>query len=962
MFKVAKATKTPFNRQMGNIMDSTKQVVQLDADMIEAAIKQLAVCVVTSEAPAILTKTRKLDPKTGAIISEAGGHLVRGTAENIIFNSMKEFAQFLDSAKTNQALIAATHTGAHDSVRVYSTKEYEKAGKPANAITRTNDNFRRSSEHNGILTLDCDDKRLSKEQFLNAVRSVIPLDELAYVYTTSSSSWLYVNDELKDGVKGQRLYIAVDNASLIKEAGEALYDRLWLADHGKYEVSKSGALLDRCIIDKAMFDGGARLDFVGGSHCVEPVTQKRPPAEYNEGRLLVVEKELKPIPQTGAERSRLEAKKQLARAEKADEVKAAKSAYCEAKGLENLAKQGNVNPTAEQLEQAKSNVLKALEGDDLTGEFVITLAKDKKQITVAELLANPDKYDGVATLDPIEPEYHNYSAKGKLYLGDERPTLHSFAHGSKVYRLYKQSRFIMHVNGNTAETTNATLQLMRTLPTFYDMGGQLVSVRGGRVIPMNEHLLSYELGSIAQYYYEKTDKEGKVSRVNIDPPASVVKQVLSMSAKTGDSKTQRGLKALKAVITAPTITADNHIVYKRGYDEVTQLYLDTKEDIPRPATKPTATDVKAAHDLLMSIIDTFKLKDSLDKSVVLSAFLTAVIRPSIERAPIFCFSAPTQGSGKTYLAECLGILATGTAPSITPAIQGNEAEIQKTLLSMLMNNARVIVWDNIMGSFNSATMAAFVTASTYSGRVLGASEHIELPNKALTVFTGNNLALYGDLPRRCITAHIDTGSENPLNTVRDLGALGGMKPDQFIKANRLAVVNACITIVRSYLLSGAHLFTSGLTDNKVASFEEWDTLARQPVINLASSVNPELQDVKQSIDANMADDPEKALLAELLHLLNEWPQGKNFTSKQLYDYTFNGFDIDPRNALQDSLNGHSAELRDVLSELCKRDKKITSRAIGKQLAYRKERRAGGLYLTVRALPNNRGNQFSIVNT
>lgn len=942
-------------------MDSTKNKEHLDAGMIEAAIKQLAVCVVTSEAPAILTKTRKLDPKTGDIISEAGGFLVRGIAENILVRSMRELAQFIDGAKTNQALIAAHHVGAHASVRVYSTKEYEKAGKPANAITRTNDNFRRSSEHNGILILDCDDKTVTKEQFFNAVRAVIPLDELGYVYTTSSSSWLYVYNKLKDGVKGQRLYIAVDNASLIKEAGEALYDRLWLAGFGKYEVSKSGALLDRCIIDKAMFDGGARLDFVGGSHCIDPVTQKRPPAEYNEGRLLVIEKELKPIPQTGAERSRLEAKKQLARAEKSAEAKEAKSAYCEAKGLENLAKQGSVNPTTEQLEQAKSNVLKALEGDDLTGEFVITLAKDKKKITVAEILANPDKYDGEATLDPIEPEYHNYSAKGKLYLGDNNPTLHSFAHGSKVYKLYKQSRFIMHVNGNTAETTNATLQLMRTLPTFYDMGGQLVSVRGGRVIPMNEHLLSYELGSIAQYYYVKTDKEGKESRVNIDPPATVVKQVLSMSAKTGEGKTQRGLKPLEAVITAPTITTDNHVVYKRGYDVKTGLYLAIKDELAPPAANPTPQEVKTAYRALMDVIATFKLKNELDNSVVLSAFLSAVIRPAVETAPIFCFDAPTQGSGKTYLAECLGMLATGETPAMTPAIQGDEAEIKKTLLSMLVNNARVIVWDNIMGSFNSASLASFVTGKIFSGRVLGSTEQLELPNRAMLIFTGNNLSLYGDLPRRCITARIDTGEENPLNAQHDLTALGGLKPDVYIERNRQRLAMACITIIRAYLLSEAHQTKGGLTENKVPSFNDWDVLARQPILNLIKTgTAPQLQDIKESIDANMGNDPEKALLAELLELLSEWTKAGGFTSKQLYDYAFGYFDDDPRNALKDTISGHSADLRDVLQELCKRDKKITSRSLGSKLAYRKDRIANDLKLTVTELPHNRGNLFAVV--
>lgn len=936
---------------------------QINAELITEALLQIKACVVTSQTPPVLTKTRTLHPETGNIITEnhgnyPAGSVIKGYAENATFKSMKEFAAFLDSAKTNQALIAAQHAANMNPINLLSKAEHEKAGTPANAITRTKENFIRQPQEQGLLILDCDDKEITKAEFLAAIRQVIPqLDEIAHAYTTSSSSYLYVNGELVQGDKGKRLYIVIKDSSDTERAGAALFDRLWLVGHGQYETGAAGQFLNRGVIDAAMFKDSCRLDFISGSNCKAPVTQQRPPAEYNEGRPLDSWQELEDL--NKKELKELEAIQASAKAMLEGESAKKKAAYCERKGREHLAKQGNTAPTLEQLEQAKTNVLKALESSSLTGDFIITLAKDRRQVTIAEVLADPERYDQVETFDPLEPEYRNYSAVGKLFLMDGRPTLHTFAHGGKNYNLFKQSRFIQHVAGCTAETTNNTLQLMRLLPNYYDMGKQLVTIRGGHVVPMSEHLLSYELGSIAQYYTEKTDKDGKTTTYYIDPPIQVVRQILSMNGNAGNGNTQRALKPLKAVITAPTITADNHVIYKRGYDEKTQLYLSIKEDITPPAEDPTAEELRAAHDLIMAVIDTFKLKEDLDKSVVLSAFLTAVIRPAVDRAPIFCFSAPTQGSGKTYLAECLGILATGESPSITPAIQGNEAEIQKTLLSMLMNNARVIVWDNIMGSFNSATMAAFVTASTYSGRVLGASEHIELPNKALTLFTGNNLALYGDLPRRCITAHIDTGNENPLNTVRDLSALGGMKPAPYIKANRLALVMACITIVRAYLVSAANVFTGGLTEHKIASFEEWDTLARQPLVNLSRSVNANLQDIKQSIDSNMAEDPEKELLAEVLALLSEWPKANGFTSKQLYDYAFNYFDEDPRNALSDSLNNHSAELRDVLNELCKRDKKITSRGIGKQLAYRKGRRAGGLYLEVKKQKNNRGNLFSI---
>ena len=936
----------------------------IDADLIHEAILAIKACVVTSELPNVLTKTRKLDPSTGNIITEKHGNypagsVIKGYAENTTFRSMQEFAAFLDSAKTNQALIAAQHGGEPRRIKVMSKNAYEKAGTPADTITRTKENFIRHVNQQGLLILDCDDKSITKDKFLTAINKILPLDKLAHAYTTSSSSYLYVNGELKQGDKGKRLYIALKDANDTERAGAVLFDRLWLAGHGYYEIGAAGQFLNRGIIDTAMFKDTCRLDFISGSNCKAPVTQHRPPAEYNEGLPLDSVNLLPDL--SKKELKELEAIQASKRAMLEGEATRVKTSYCERKGREHLAKQGNTTPTPEQLEQAKTNVLKALESSSLTGDFVITLAKDKSQVTIAEVLADPERYDQAECLDPLEPEYNNYSAVGKLFLTDGRPTLHTFAHGGKNYNLFKQSRFIQHVYGCTADTTNNTLQLMRILPNYYDMGGQLVTIRGGHVVPLNEHLLGYELGTVAQYYTEKTDAKGNVLTTYIDPPKEVVKQILSMGGKASNDTTQRGLKPLKAVITAPTITTDNHVVYKRGYDVKTGLYLAIKDDLSAPAANPTTQEVKTAYRALMDVIATFKLKNELDNSVVLSAFLSAVIRPAVETAPIFCFDAPTQGSGKTYLAECLGMLATGETPAMTPAIQGDEAEIKKTLLSMLVNNARVIVWDNIMGSFNSASLASFVTGKIFSGRVLGSTEQLELPNRAMLIFTGNNLSLYGDLPRRCITARIDTGEENPLNTKHDLTALDGLKPDIYIKRNRQRLAMACITIIRAYLLSEPHQTKGGLTENKVPSFNDWDVLARQPILNLIETgTAPQLQDIKESIDANMGNDPDKALLADLLSLLSEWTKAGGFTSKQLYDYAFGYFDDDPRNALKDTLSGHSADLRDVLQELCKRDKKITSRSLGSKLAYRKDRIANDLKLTVTELPHNRGNLFAVV--
>lgn len=939
------------------VIDADLNTQTIDAELIHKTILAIKACIVTSSTPAVLTKTRRYDEATGNIISETQGNypagaLIQGHAENIDITSMKHLAAIIDNAKYNQALIAAQHTAATNTVKIYSTAAYERAGSPQDSITRTNKYFERPEQQQGLLVLDCDDQSITKEDFFKKIKETIPhLDELAWLYKDSSSSYLYNNDKLARGGAGKHLYIVVKDASDIPRAGAALFDRLWLAGYGKYETGAAGQFLNRGIVDAAMFGEGdaCRLIFISGSNCIAPISQKRPPADYNEGRPLDTWQELSSLDDD--EQEELNALQGAAKDRLEGESAKKKAAYCERKGLENLAKQGNTTPTPEQLEQAKTNVLKALESGTLTGDFVITLAADKRQVTIAEVMAEPERYNGAATLDPIEPEYHNYSAKGVLYLSDNTANLFSQAHGGKNYRLYKQSRLIKHTKGSTSETTDNTLALLRVLPNYFDMGQQLVTVRNGHVVPLDEHLLSYELGAIAQYYTERLDKKGKVIREDIDPPVSVVRHILSMNAAAGNGKTQRGLKPLDAVITAPTITPDNHVVYKRGYDAKTQLYLSVKESIA-PPLNPSINEVKTAHKLIMNIVDTFKLKENLDRSVLYSGLLSAVIRPAVKTCPIYALDAPTKGSGKTYAAECIGTLALGYEPPISPVARGDDSEIKKTLLPKLMQGERVIIFDNILGDFNSASLAAFVTSPTYSDRVLGSSQTLSLPNKSMVLLTGNNLALTHDMPRRCVVTRIDTGEENPLNAQHDLTALGGLKPDEFIKKNRQQIALACITVIRYYLNTVTDKTKPRLTKDKVNSFEQWEILTRQPMLYLSQTgIDTTLQDIKRNIEHNMSQDKDHDQLVQLLDYLEALFGNRPFTAKDVMNVAYD-FEGQPA-------NGIGGELSELISYMTTKGRKPNSITVGIILKNHRDRLGDGKKIVMLPTVGKNAKQYQI---
>lgn len=895
----------------------------------------MQICVITATKPKVIGKVKKLD-SAGDMITQTAGNLIEGCAENVTFNSMTEFAQLLTTATHSQVITASTHNVKGDKVKLVTKDAWQRAGKPECLITRSKEHLIHAQGVGGLLIIDCDNMTTCKDQLLAAINEIIPLTSTAHVYTTSSSSFIYNRDTEAElaGLRGQRVYIAITEQSDIVRAGGVIISRLWLAGHGYYEVMENGDAQGRTLADKSLFNP-THLDYIAGSQCHEPLEQRRPTPDVCEGKALDTASALPDL--TDAESATLKALQTKELDLVRGDILLKRDQYADKRARANLAKQGIELPTSEQMQQAKGNVQRAVEGKLLTGEQIITL-ESGDDVTVGEILLNPALYHGALTLDPIEPDYNGGRAVGRIYLYSARPNIYSFAHGGRTFAMIPQPRNIVHNTGGNAETTRDTLQLMRGLPEYYDLGDQLVKVGDGAVIPLDADLLSFELGMIAQYV-----KQTAKGYMHIDPPEKVVKQIIA-------HKRGRNLKPLNAIITAPTITHEGHIVQKRGHDAETGLYLSMNDEYTPIAATPTDNDAIAAYHKLMRPFDTFNFATDLDRSVCLSAILTAVVRPTLTKSAGFAFDAPKQGSGKTFLCECIGLLATGTRPAMTPTIQKNEDEIRKVLLSMLMQGTRVIVWDNVMGSFDSAGIASFLTTDSVSGRVLGRSEQIEIPNRALFMMTGNNILLAGELPRRVLTCRLDTGAENPSKVQRDLSATGGLLPDAYIEQNRPALVTAALTIISAYLQSPAFMFDGCVADDITGSFEHWDTLARQPIAWLADKVDG-LTDPKQALDANIAIDPEQETLAAVLTGVYEWRADTPFKVRELLDHVSGDFDSVDFTT--------SDDLKDALAAMCGSDGIPSNVGLGKALAFRRDRIADGLKLTI-AKKSTKGTAFKVV--
>ena len=874
---------------------------------------------VTSLVPTTLTKLYSLDSAGNLSKPKPAGQIVEGEVQRVSICNAQEFADLLMTLQHNQALIYGV-TGPERS-KLMSQKSFEAAGKPANVLIRTKECFAWQNGP-GLLMLDYDPQdgqpALNRLQFIQAITHVVPeLEKSAYVWWCSSSSLLYHDHEQLQGIRGQRLYILVQNSQDIERAGAVLFKRLWLAGHGFYAISRAGTALERTIIDSSVWQTN-RLDFASGAKCIPPLEQRRGDPLPHDGILLDTTTALPDL--TPAQEADYQALKISALEMVQPDLVKIRNNYVqnEAKKLITLA---GLNATPQALEHACATVERAVANNVLTGDFNITL-KDGQKVTISEVLDNPSIYHAQLTLDPLEPEYDGYRFVGKLFLIGSRPTLFSFAHGGATYRLIRQVQRIEHARGTTSRTTDEALELLRNLPEFFDLGDSIVLVDTGTVHVLDQHSLAYWMGSIAQFYEQRKNQNDTFKEVNIDPRPQTIRQLLSL-------RKMRRLKSLKAVITAPVLLpSDCRILSNLGYDEKSQLYLDMPDIPPATATLKSFNEIQNAYQTLMLPFAEFSPATPLDRGVLLAAILTAIQRPALNTAPAIGVDAPVQGTGKTFLALCLAALATGKICSIMPPLDHRQdEETRKRISSALAAGERTFIWDNILNDFNSPSLAALLTSETFSDRTLGRTEKPEYPNRMFVLLTGNNLRFANDMPRRVLKLRLDARLENPATRKFN------NNPLQFILHNRQKLVQAGLSLIRAYLQSSEFAAGGAVPDESTASFEEWDQCIRQAVAWLAiHHKHLELVDPGEAIKEASSHDPELEVLSQTLEIIHSYIGDDWFEARKLVPL-IDGPEPFKKNNM----------LKELLHELAP-GANLSAHSIGRILSRRTDRIANGYNL------------------
>jgi hypothetical protein len=529
----------------------------------------------------------------------------------------------------------------------------------------------------------------------------------------------------------------------------------------------------------------------------------------------------------------------------------------------------------EHAKERASRTLRSALGAVLHGDFEVTF-DDGSTATVGTILDNREKFHGRLTRDPLEPDYQNGKTVGKLYLFGAAPNLHSFARGTRTYKLRRQPKRLYVEAGQRAALVDSIIAALVPDADIFEKNGQLVKVGPAGVKPLRRSALAHVIGSRIALY--KTTPKGQ------DAPVDLARETCEMVRDLAE-----GFAQLKAYTTLPFCRSNGTVVDVPGYDPATQIYAGFLTDNVQPVpSTPSHADIVDALRTMWSPWRAFPFATENDRGAMLAAIISAVCRPSLDKAPGYFFDAPVQGSGKTLCAEALGSMVRGRPCGISPFVGGEngDAEMLKQIVAMLLTGECFWLLDNVVGTWRSAVMSALLTSGAIKGRILGSSDEVSSEARITVCATGNNASLDKDLARRFIRIRIDSKAEAPQARSFEF------HPVECAIAERFNIARAVAVVIRGYVLAG-----SPVLRGEACGYSKWSALVRQSVLwcesegltmeaGIGSCGDPAITILE---DTGESDEHTVALGTFLRGLAMLYPDMSHFTSREVYAASQTGY-------------------------------------------------------------------------
>jgi len=249
------------------------------------------------------------------------------------------------------------------------------------------------------------------------------------------------------------------------------------------------------------------------------------------------------------------------------------------------------------------------------------------------------------------------------------------------------------------------------------------------------------------------------------------------------------LPYLRGVSTYPQFDSDGEFLASNGYHASAYLFMQLPDDLEMPAvsTVPTEEEVdEAVRLLILEWLADFPFDGYSRREILVACkivkprppeaikpvpaslvnFLAFVLQPLVRPIignhpmPATLITKPESGTGASLLVSLVQLLITGK-PSVRPPFPSDQDEQRKEVLTALRGGAPFIFLDNVVGNMDSPVLAALLTSVSFTGRILGRSEEVSVPNTASTIITGNNPRFTRELQRRLSLVRLDAGVPNP---------------------------------------------------------------------------------------------------------------------------------------------------------------------------------------------------------
>lgn len=553
------------------------------------------------------------------------------------------------------------------------------------------------------------------------------------------------------------------------------------------------------------------------------------------------------------------------------------------------------------------------------------LTETGHRVRAGDLLRDPERWHGTTFTDP------GGKVTGWANLcGGATPCL--MLEDGRRLRLTRPRRALDLVKGDVSAAVAICVADLQAAGEVFDRGGERVILADdGRVLPVCQHWLRVHLGELFDFRQVREGRDGAEARP-VDASLELAAAVLA-AARRAD------FPALRGVITAPCLRADGSLLDRPGYDRASGLLYRLPPGASVSSGIPQAPDTAAAlaaWRVLWQPFAEFPCVDDTARGVLAAAMLTAAVRPSLPAAPAFAFDAPTAGTGKTLIASCVGALAIGQAPAVTPWPE-SEADGQKLLFALAREASGAVLIDNIERPLSSSTLNAALTSGVVRDRVLGASATAAAPCDGLLLLTGNNLTLNGDLNRRVLRCRLDSGEENPWR-----GRAYALDPRAHCIREYMALRCAALTVLLAFGASGY----GRSSPERMASFEAWDDRVRQAVLWLDEIGVAGLGDPLASIEASASTDPDRAKLARLLQVWHAAFGNEPARVADVIRQAEAARDADRETkrsaAWTEPPDPSALELWDVLDEIAGDHGKLNARRLGRWIEGHKDRPCDGL--------------------